>query len=182
MSTLIRWIIPWQSIHEFLNLFSATLTSFTLHSGTDVGAHTPVNFSGLELLALKSVSLKRILFDEDTGVEDFITRHKSTLKALHLVECRITVDIVTKEPSRRWSQIWTHFIEELQTLAALDVQPERDEEDTTLERSSYVRLIEGTGYLYDALKEPVLGEEDDRQALETFAKLVRSRQHGIMSA
>ena len=162
--------------------FSATLTSFTLHSGTDVGAHTPVDFSDLDLPALKSVSLKRILFDEDTGVEDFIIRHQSTLRALYLVECRITVDGATQEPLHRWSQIWTRFAEELQTLTALDVQPERDDEDTTLERSSYVRLIEGTGYLYDALKEPVLGEEDDRQALETFAKLVRSRQHGIMSA
>lgn len=120
------FIAFWEQVIQLdvLSSVSHSLTSFALHSNIDVGIVPRLDFSQVNLPALRSLSLEKILFNEETHIEDFIVRHKKTMKKLWFTECRIAVDNVEGDAPRQWSQIWEHFEGELKALVLLDVRSE----------------------------------------------------------
>ena len=74
------FIAFWEQVIQLdvLSLISHSLTSFVLHSNIDVGIVPRLDFSQVNLPALRSLSLEKILFNEETHIEDFIVRHKKT--------------------------------------------------------------------------------------------------------
>ena len=159
-------------------ILSRSLTSLTLHSDLDVGVVPRVDFSQLDFPALASLSLQMILFNEETHVEDFIVRHKHTLKSLHLVGCHITFFGLAKGPPQVWSQIWARFADELEALVQLLVQPDHNG-NQVWPNVSYVHLDEQIGYSYLRVwrsdGESVIKANDDR-AERMFHEVVRSRR------
>ncbi|ETW76784.1 hypothetical protein HETIRDRAFT_328021 [Heterobasidion irregulare TC 32-1] len=159
--------------------FSRSLTSFTLHSNLDVGVVPRVDFSQLDFPALASLSLQMILFNEETHVEDFIVRHKLTLKSLHLAQCHIASYSVLEGPPQVWSQIWTHFADELEALVQLSVEPGHNANQVRPHHSSYVHLDERAGHSYLRVDEKTSAEDD--MAERMFHEVVRSRRHKLTS-
>ncbi|ETW77270.1 hypothetical protein HETIRDRAFT_326840, partial [Heterobasidion irregulare TC 32-1] len=84
--------------HRMLGSVSHSLTSLKLSSGSFVGVVPRLDFSQANFPALEPLSLKRILFNMDTHIEDFIVRHKGTLRTLWLMDCKIAILGSFEEP------------------------------------------------------------------------------------
>ena len=157
--------------------FSRSLTSFTLHSDLDVGVVPRVDFSQLDFPALASLSLQMILFNEETHVSDFIVRHKHTLKSLHLAQCHIASYGLLESPPQVWSQIWTHFADELEALVQLSVEPGHNVNQVRPHHSSYVHLDERVGHSYMRVDEKTSAEDDMAELM--FHEVVRARRRKL---
>ena len=157
--------------------FSRSLTSFTLHSDLDVGVVPRVDFSQLDFPELASLSLQMILFNEETHVSDFIVRHKHTLRSLHLAQCHIASYGLLESPPQVWSQIWTHFADELEALVQLSVEPGHNANQVRPHHSSYVHLDERVGHSYMRVDEKTSAEDDMAELM--FHEVVRARRRKL---
>ena len=137
-----------------------SLTRFSLHSNIDVGVVAKIDFSGLHFPALRFVSLVCILFNEETHVEDFIVRHRRTLRSLWLHSCRIAIHGPGQGPPRFWSEVFTRFADVLEELTGVFVGDGRHRQ-----LNRYTRLYERTGYTY--LLDSLVRSEDE----EALSKL-----------
>lgn len=73
--------------------------------------------------ALETLVLENIVFDPTSsidGIEEFIVRHKESLRRLELRSCSSYVPSTTT-PIRRWSTIWKRLAEELVSLTEIVV-------------------------------------------------------------
>lgn len=157
--------------HRMLSSLSPSLTSLTLHSDIDVGVVPRLDFSQANFLVLECLSLKRILFNDDTHVEDFIVRHKGTLRKMWLTKCRIAIEDLEQGAPRQWSHIWTRFARELRALGLLFVLPEVWYE----EPMNYVQPTFEDGDLYKPILMTLPYDVGDDQALEALWCLVDSQ-------
>ncbi|THH18651.1 hypothetical protein EW146_g2381 [Bondarzewia mesenterica] len=164
--------------------FAKSLTSLTIHSDKDVGFTPRIVFSGLTYPLLTSLSLQYIFFDDHNdintsasiGVEDFIVRHRSTLTDLELIFCRILVLDDEGTSGRFWSQIWSHFANELKVLVNLHVLEVMDLVSVLYNRDRilrYARLVQWGGYM--PIYEPMAGEANDGPALQALQEVVATR-------
>ena len=153
---------------------SRSLTSFTLHSDLDVGVVPRVEFSQLDFPALASLSLRMILFNEETHVEDFIVRHKLTLKSLHLAQCHIASRDLLDGPPQVWSQIWIRFADELEALVQLSVESGHNGNQVGPHNASYVHLDERVGHSYLQVDAKTSAEDD--MAEHMFQEVVSLRR------
>lgn len=150
--------------HQVLNTLAShpqSLTEFSLHSDIDVGIVAKIDFSDLHFPALTFISLTGILFNEETHVEDFIVRHKRTLRTLSLQSCNIAIHDPIQGPPRFWSQIYTRFADVLEELMWRPILTGR-----------YAQLDPETGYSY-----LVQGRvrDEDAEALKLLVARVTSR-------
>ncbi|ETW80566.1 hypothetical protein HETIRDRAFT_452132 [Heterobasidion irregulare TC 32-1] len=118
-------------------------TWFSLHSNIDVGVIAKIDFLGPHFPALRSISLGCILFNEETHVEDFIVRHRRTLRSLWLHSCRIAIHGPGQGPPRFWSEVFTRFADVLEELTGVFVDDGRHRQ-----LNRYTRLHERTRYAY----------------------------------
>ena len=165
-----------------LSSLSQSLTSLSLQSGEDIGVIPRVDFSQLTLPSLANLSLEGILFNEDTQVEDFIVRHKCTLKALRLTECKMAVD-EEELPPHPWREIWTRFANELDALVEFEVvqcvsaYSARAHQVPRYRPRHYTRLDAFMEYhSYKVIHTLVPGEEGDGEALLELESLVARRR------
>ena len=111
------------SISSLLPVSNANLKSLVLRSpqGLYHSLNTQLrssNYPGLETLVLEN-----IVFDPTPsvdGIEDFIVRHKASLRRLELHSCSSYVPSIST-PIRRWSTIWNRLEEELVSLTEIVV-------------------------------------------------------------
>ena len=159
-------------------------------------AHTLSSPSGFKAkqtsaLCLSSISRKRIsprwrpfhcnkiLFNEETHVEDFIVRHPGTLRKLWLADCAIAVKDWDQGAPRQWSHIWKRFAWELKGLVLLIVRfgPLDENAFTTKSVGDYHSL----GYIqpssrpwqtYESCDQLLSYGHGDRMALNKLRRLV----------
>ncbi|KAI0063952.1 hypothetical protein BV25DRAFT_1914621 [Artomyces pyxidatus] len=104
-----------QTILPVILRHSVLLTSLTLTSTHDVGSEPGISLHDATLPELLSLELGHILFDERTGVEEFILRHSGSLQRLKLENCRSTrpapsADLAQEpEQARSWVEIYRHL-------------------------------------------------------------------------
>lgn len=164
----------------------SSLTSLTLHSKADVRVVPGLDFSQADFAALEFLSLQRILFNQNTHIEDFIVRHKGTLKKLHLKECRIAIVDEGIGAPRQWSHIWTRFSGELRAMVLLVVQPQSRYEQPGHKFVDYGRPLNyvwphvETGNWYKPIVMPLPYDVGDEQALTELRRTVHSQaaEHG----
>jgi hypothetical protein len=110
-------------------------------------------------------------------LEDFIMRHKNTLKKLDIDNCSINVGERSRLPFCYWADIFKRLTEAMTELVEVGVEVEslfgRHE-------SSYVYLVGGTYRPVESLRETkrLEGREQDRLALEEFMAVVKKRRTG----
>ncbi|THH14663.1 hypothetical protein EW146_g5697 [Bondarzewia mesenterica] len=159
-------------ILETSTSFSQSLRSLTLHSNQTVGVIPALDFSSLIYPSLEFLSLENITFTQGSaGVEDFIVRHKNTLKNLMLKTCMIAVHTPAGPPERTWSDLWDCFAAEIKNLVDLRIEMSQS---YLHEEMNYVQLDEGFGWV------PIEGDQEtltqDDLALQNFVSVVASRR------
>ncbi|KAG9311930.1 hypothetical protein JVU11DRAFT_8191 [Chiua virens] len=116
--------------------------------------------------ALETLVLENIVFDpipSADGIEDFIIRHKASLRRLELRSCSSyasSVDI----PIRKWSTIWKRLEEELASLAEIVVS-----DDT---HQGYALLDDIRGYISHP---SLLVTQEDEETYLQFSDRVNLR-------
>ena len=63
------------------------------------------DLSQVNFPALETLSLQKFLFYEETGVEEFIVRHRKTLRRLWLADCAIAIENLGEGVPCQWSHI-----------------------------------------------------------------------------
>ncbi|KAI0065703.1 hypothetical protein BV25DRAFT_1836006 [Artomyces pyxidatus] len=101
-----------------------TLTSLSLRSTRDIGFPPGISLSGLRYPRLTHLSLECIVFDENTGVEEFILTHAATLTSLSLNYCRIARPERGGIPGRPWVVVYGALSAGLDNLRHLKVEEE----------------------------------------------------------
>ncbi|KAF8429435.1 hypothetical protein L210DRAFT_3563354 [Boletus edulis BED1] len=112
------------------------------------------------LLPLSNANLKslNIVFDHTPsadGIEEFIVRHKASLRRLELHACSSYVPSIST-PIRRWSTIWKRFEEELESLRKIVMGNVHQ---------GYALLDGASGYI-PHLPLPALAGEDEKDYLQ----------------
>ena len=159
--------------HRMLGSVSHSLTSLKLSSSSFVGVVPRLDFSQVNFPALELLSLKRILFNMDTHIEDFIVRHKGTLRTLWLMDCKIAILGSFEEPEgapHRWSHIWARFAKELGALVDFDMLSGYRYSARPIH---YARIW--PGYWNVAVAWYLHYMDEGEPALEALRQLVRSR-------
>lgn len=108
-------------------------------------------------------------------LEDFITRHRKTLKKLNMDSCSIYVGQRSRRPFCYWAEIYKRLTEALTELVEVRVESLFGPHE-----SPYVYLV-GDAYRHmESLKEAERfeGREQDRAALEEFKAVVKKRRTG----
>ncbi|KAI0047376.1 hypothetical protein FA95DRAFT_1679156 [Auriscalpium vulgare] len=106
-----------------------TLTSLTLFFDQNIGAVPGLALGRLHYPHLERLALTRVLFDQETGVEAFITAHAATLQCLELMLCKISMPESTAVPLRTWAQIYGAFSERLENLTELEVMDDTEKRE-----------------------------------------------------
>ncbi|KAF9226081.1 hypothetical protein BS17DRAFT_776622 [Gyrodon lividus] len=109
------------SLASLLPVPSATLKSLVLRSPQGPYHSLATQLRSFEYPSLETLVLENIVFDHTPstdGIEEFIVRHKATLRRLELRSCASYVPS-TETPIRKWSTIWKRLDEELVSLAEL---------------------------------------------------------------
>ena len=106
-------------------------------------------------------------------LEDFIMRHRETLKKLNIDNCSINVGEKSRLPSCYWADIYKRLTEGLTELVALEV-----ETPFSPHESPYVYVVGDTYRPVERLMETerLEGREQDRLALKEFKAVVRKRR------
>jgi hypothetical protein len=106
-------------------------------------------------------------------LEDFIMRHRTTLKKLSMNNCSINVGGKSRLPFCYWADIYKRLAEALTELVEVEA-----ESLFHLHESPYVYLVGDTYRPVESLKEPerLEGREKDRLALKEFKAVVKKRR------
>ncbi|KAF8548094.1 hypothetical protein OG21DRAFT_1489676 [Imleria badia] len=106
------------SLDSLLPPSNANLKSLVLRSPQGLYHSLNTQLHAYNYPALESLVLEHIVFDPTPsvdGIEEFIVRHKASLRRLELHACVSYVPSLSN-PIRRWSTIWKRFEEELVSL------------------------------------------------------------------
>ncbi|KAG9311892.1 hypothetical protein JVU11DRAFT_8152 [Chiua virens] len=112
--------------------------------------------------ALETLILENIVFDpvpSVDGIEDFIVRHKASLRRLEIRSCSSYVSSITT-PIRSWSTIWRRLAEELGSLRVFVANDARQ---------GYALLDDTHGYIPHPsflAASPELTQEDEQAYLQ----------------
>ncbi|KAG8216295.1 hypothetical protein J3R82DRAFT_6356 [Butyriboletus roseoflavus] len=111
------------SISSLLPVSNDNLKSLVLRSPEGLYHSLNTQLRSSHYPALETLVLENIVFDPTPsadGIEEFIIRHKGSLRRLELRSCASYVPSVTNS-IRRWSTIWKRFEEELVSLTEVVV-------------------------------------------------------------
>lgn len=111
------------SLHSLLPPSNDNLKSLVLRSPQGLYHSLNTQLRSSYYPALETLVLENIVFDPTSSVdeiEEFIVRHKGTLRRLELRSCSSYVPSTTT-PMRSWSTIWKRFAEELVSLTEIAV-------------------------------------------------------------
>jgi hypothetical protein len=149
-----------------------TLESLTLDAGVMRIQNLPT-FASLFFPRLAHLSLTSIPFARGNDLENFITRHGTTLTRLRLDKCpvitgRFDASGHPKDSLRCQSVIWTHFAEVLEVLSEIIVDRTED----------LARYIWSDGLIIMADEEVNIPERwrEDDLALKKLRALAHSRR------
>jgi hypothetical protein len=108
-------------------------------------------------------------------LEDFIMRHRTTLKKLNIDNCSINVGERSRLPFCYWADIYKRLAEAMTELVEVEVESLFGPHE-----SPYVYLVRDTYRPVEGLKEMerLEGREQDRLALEEFKAVVKKRRTG----
>ncbi|KAI0267377.1 hypothetical protein BC834DRAFT_842600 [Gloeopeniophorella convolvens] len=123
-----RWVsLSSESIFH-PGVLSSSLVSLTMHHVVLRSATAPIPFADVHLPHLEHLSLQRLYFFGEQGVEAFILRHGATLTELQLFLCpMLTATTNIRHPaSRFWSEVWARFVTGLRVLEHLVISERRD--------------------------------------------------------
>ncbi|KAI0265876.1 hypothetical protein BC834DRAFT_876763 [Gloeopeniophorella convolvens] len=182
------WDRFWQDVVLQRMLARATkLEELVVQSSTQIGARTHLDFSKLPTFPhLTSLTLGNFVWEDSLArygtnvphIEDFITRHGSTLTTLALHWCKIELQDEEGEtpPFRTWAAVWDNLAEKLTRLTDLDVEfdPVADDTDRWDEEDRYLWLDSDCYYV--SVDEPKDSGSRDRQAFEALEVAVRNRK------
>ncbi|KAA1475451.1 hypothetical protein DENSPDRAFT_932366 [Dentipellis sp. KUC8613] len=168
---------------------ASPLTSLTIHSDRQAGILPVFDFSQLTYPHLASVSLKYIVFNDSTGVVDFLIRHKSTLRSLELRTCMLTMLHWRpgNRPNPSWAQVYTRLADELTELTELQVDavPDPVRPAPITNGLSYGMLNPDHGprtipIISLSGRGSIPGTEGDQEALDRFRDVVGVRRDAAM--
>ena len=111
------------SISSLLPISNPNLKSLVLRSPQGLYHSLNTDLRSSHYPSLETLVLENIVFDptsSNDGIEEFIIRHKESLRRLELRSCSSYVPSPTT-PIRRWSTIWKRFAEELVSLTEIVV-------------------------------------------------------------
>ena len=108
-------------------------------------------------------------------LEDFIVRHRDTLKKLDIDNCSINVGEKSRPPFCYWADIYKRLTEAMTELVEVEVESLFGPHE-----SSYVYLVGNTYRPVESLRETgrLEGRAQDRLALEEFKAVVKQRRTG----
>jgi hypothetical protein len=108
-------------------------------------------------------------------LEDFIMRHRTTLKKLNIDNCSINVGERSRLPFCYWADIYKRLAEAMTELVEVEVESLFGPHE-----SPYVYLVRDTYRPVEGLKEMerLEGRKQDRLALEEFKAVVKKRRTG----
>jgi hypothetical protein len=144
------------SLSALLPPSNANLKSLVLRSPQGLYHSLNIQLHSLSYPALETLVLEKIVFDPTPsvdGIEEFIVRHKASLRRLELHSCSSYVPSLST-PVRTWSTIWKHLEEELVSLTEIVVD----------DVQGYTLLDGASGYI--PLTPTELAEEDEKLYLE----------------
>ncbi|KAG1752116.1 hypothetical protein EDB19DRAFT_1672037 [Suillus lakei] len=111
------------SLGALLHPSNPTLKSIVLRSPQGAYHSITARLSSFYYPSLESLALENIVFDHtpySDGVEEFVLRHKDTLRRLELQSCACYVPDSSTDV-RQWSTIWQRWAAELTSLTELVV-------------------------------------------------------------
>lgn len=146
------------------------LTCLSLHSDHEFGILPQFTFSELCYPLLDTLSIRGAFFADSVGIEDFIVRHRGTLRSLELRFCKIYCD--DDVPDRFWSQVWSRFAKELDRLTVFKAEEEMDMVEMPGYMIRYAYFDAGVGYIPIFNMVPA-----DDVALDTLKVVVASRSN-----
>lgn len=165
-----------RSIDALLPVPNARLTSLEIKSPNGLYHCPTVQLGAYTYPALKNLVLENIIFPDTPsadGIEEFILRHKNTLKRVELRSCANYVQINNNTPIRKWTVIWDRLRQELSELMEVVVDIDH--------QSGYV-LQSADGYMrHSSLPASVPGlVEGDDQSLKELRAHVDARARGTL--
>ncbi|KAH7881897.1 hypothetical protein F5I97DRAFT_468491 [Phlebopus sp. FC_14] len=158
------------SLASLLPVSNPNLKSLVLRSPQGLYHSLTTQLHSYEYPSLQALILENIVFDYapiDDGIEEFIIRHKATLRRLELRSCSSYVPNTTT-PVRKWSTIWERLSAELSSLEQLVVDNSSQ---------GYALLDTSRGYI----SHPSFGAgaaelvEEDQQRFQELYERVNSR-------
>ncbi|KAG0696361.1 hypothetical protein DFH29DRAFT_813067 [Suillus ampliporus] len=151
------------SLGALLPPSNVTLKSLVLRSPQGPYHSLTTQLSSLNYPSLESLMLENIVFDQTpsaVGIEEFVLRHKSSLRRLELRSCASYVGAPSFN-ARPWSSIWQRWAAELTGLRELVVDGD----------SGYVVLDAEWGYVTYKLIS-AMTVESDSSSLQMFHDVV----------
>ncbi|KAI6158122.1 hypothetical protein BKA82DRAFT_14158 [Pisolithus tinctorius] len=161
------------SVEALLPVPNDRLTSLEIKSPRGLYHSPSTHFSAHTYPSLRCMVLENIVLDDATstdGVEEFILRHKNSLKKLEMKSCMSYIQSIAT-PVRKWATIWERLREELTELEEVVVDDGG---------CGYAVLNTSEGYIPHsdvAASTPSL-LEDDEQSLKDFCECVNARAAG----
>ncbi|KAG6335865.1 hypothetical protein ID866_3230 [Astraeus odoratus] len=150
------------SLAALLPVPNTRLTSLEIRSPTGLYHNPSTQLGAYTYPSLENLVLENITFDHvapEDGLEEFILRHKNTLRRLEVRSCASYVQSATA-PIRKWSAIWERLEKELTGLKEIAVGSED---------CGYAILHPSEGYIRDSTvtaSVPSLVEDDARMLKE----------------
>jgi hypothetical protein len=112
------------SISSLLPASNTNLKSLVLRSPQGLYHSLNTQLRSSNYPALETLVLENIVFDPTPsvdGIEEFIVRHRASLRRLELYSCSSYVPSIST-PIRRWSTIWKRLEKELVSLTEIVVE------------------------------------------------------------
>ncbi|KAG2119444.1 hypothetical protein DEU56DRAFT_120374 [Suillus clintonianus] len=158
------------SLGALLPLSNATLKSLVLRSPQGPYYSVKTQLSSFHYPSLESLVLENIILDQTPsadGVEEFVLRHKNSLRRLELRSCTSYVASPSVD-ARLWSSIWERWTAELTSLRELVVDG----------NSGYVVLDPEWGYVtHKAIS--AMAAEGDSSSLQMFQDAIAAARQVI---
>ena len=179
-----RWCYFWRTLFpRILVPTQQTLTELTLHSDEHIGTSSGLSLSGLHFPHLRTLSLRKLVFEPSVGVVPFVLRHAPTLARLELLACKLPIYLdahllpwTPPSPSFSalslgklccWYHIWDLFAADLTTLISLQVNNAE---------CSYISSGVGLSWISSCSSEALEPRDvADDAALQLFHTIVTSR-------
>jgi hypothetical protein len=157
------------SLGALLPPANPSLKSLVIHSPQGLYHSLTTHLSSFHYPSLEHLALGNIVFDQTPsvdGLEEFVIRHKDSLRRLELRSCASYVEGSPIEArARRWSSIWQRWMTELTGLEEIVVDSDSQ---------GYVMLDADRGYVNHRPIEAVAAEEDS-SSLQVFRDAVAGR-------
>jgi hypothetical protein len=158
---------------------AVNLTSLAMKSSVEFASLSRLDLNSITIPSLAELSFTNFVWDDGIAypqrvipeAEDFIVRHKNTLKRLELHNCKISVPQDRSTPVHSWAAVWNRFAKELTVLVNLAV--------TYNFKMRYACFNQGYSFGSDSDSTSssfLAGTEQDTPALEALIEITLERR------